>query len=265
VDPEALILASLATADDEPRGVDLAAHWSLLNSDLLSVQRTRTMVASFPAAARYLPALARELRDLGADARWGSLVSDDAEPLVYRRGRGRAVRVPLERLPCVMLRLRVLFGVSIKADAVTYLLAADGYVDPREIARNIAYGSAPVRRVLHALAEAGWLHETLGSRTGYSIGDLPLRNLLGVPRAKTPAWAHCAGLFATVIAFLEWVRALPAEPGKVALAIHLGKFATAHRATFVDIGLLPPYVESPAAPACIGILSQTAAFLREKV
>src|SRR5690606_12973231 len=71
VDPEALVWMSLTLSKYEPRLTDLVASWTLLNSDLLSVQRINNLAAHFPDAThQHVIALARLLYEQGKDHRW---------------------------------------------------------------------------------------------------------------------------------------------------------------------------------------------------
>jgi hypothetical protein len=248
IDPEAAVLASLCFVDDEPRLADVVAQWSLLNGAILSVQRIKNLSAAFPGAATGLAEFAQLMSDEGNDARWKSLVQADVPALAYRHGRSRTVRVPFERPPCLLLRLRVLFGVGVKADAVAFLLSQrrpNVYIDPIVIARAIAYDVASVRRVLTALADAGWLYHASDAPSGFSSEGSALEQFVG---ATIPAWRYCAGLFSMVVDLLALTDRVPPRATDYAMDTALEQFLDAHRLVFVDNGLTQahrdPIVES---------------------
>jgi len=223
--------------DVEPRLADLVAQWSLVNGDVVSVQRIKNLSAAFPGVSTALAAFARLMFDEGNDARWKSLVQDDVLALAYRHGRSRAVRVPLDRPPCLLLRLRVLFGVGVKADAVAFLVSHRrkfGYVDPIDIARAITYDVASVRRVMTALAEAGWLHQLPGA-SGFSIDESSLGRLFNANLDDRPPWYYCAGLYSMVIDLLAMTARLPVTATDYAL-VNFGAPAHYHYAAVAGNG-----------------------------
>jgi hypothetical protein len=74
VDPEALVLLSLALAGRERRLADLVHDWVAVASDLLSVQRIKNLATAYPAGTRLrLGAVARTALDRGKDFRWKAL------------------------------------------------------------------------------------------------------------------------------------------------------------------------------------------------
>jgi hypothetical protein len=268
IDPEAVVLASLCLVDDEPRLDDVVAQWSLVNGELLSVQRIKNLSAAYPDVTTRLAEFARLMSDEGSDARWRSLVRTETPALSYRAGRSRSVRVAFARPPCLLLRVRVLLGVGVKADAVAFLLShkrPNGYVDPTDIARIIAYDVASVRRVLSALAEAGWLHRVSDPSTGFSTDESSLGRLLGVAYAEIPEWRYCAGLYAMVVDLLALTAALPASATDYALDVVLEEFETKHRLVFVDTGLLQAHRRAPPTDLSLDLLERAEDFIRNKV
>ena len=80
VDPEALLLVSLALMADECGLAELLHEWGTKNSALLSVQRTRKLATAYPARTRrhlrnQLTGFAIVAREKGNDARWRSIVA----------------------------------------------------------------------------------------------------------------------------------------------------------------------------------------------
>ncbi len=269
IDPEALILASLNFVDEEPRLSDMIAHWGILNSALLSVQRIKNLADRFPreASAR-LPAVARLLSDDGKDARWSSLLETNTPALEYRRGRVRSVETPLRRLPALLLRLRVLFGVGARADAIAFLLCdkrPGEYVDPDDVAAATAYNRAAMRRVLVALGGAGWLNVSAGTHSGYSTKRLPIATLPGVAEPDIPRWCYCAEVFSFVPDLLSLAGALVGRHAQEFVRqVQLEDLLKKHCRAFVENGLLRPHEQGVVerAPELVHALTQ---LIRESI
>src|SRR6266511_2110472 len=105
VDPEALLLVSLALCDHEPRLWSAAVMWAQFGARLLSVQRAKNLVRLFPAevAKRLGEFAALAMRD-GGDQRWRSLVGTMRPHKPKGREREGSPRV--EGGAALMLRLR---------------------------------------------------------------------------------------------------------------------------------------------------------------
>src|SRR5213080_2951658 len=74
VDPEALLLGSLALREHEPRLRGVVQLWARYESRLLSVQRAKNLVPRFRGAVRErLAAFARLAVTEGGDLRWRSV------------------------------------------------------------------------------------------------------------------------------------------------------------------------------------------------
>src|SRR5665213_1176053 len=156
VDPEALILMSLALQAVEPRFGDLLADWARLNSELLSVQRMRNLARRFPEGiGENLAAFARIALAEGKDHRWKSIAGTEASLDLGRRhqGKSRATRVNLLEPTALLLRLRLVFGVGIKADLIGFLLSTDRgeRASIGTIATVTDYTVAAVRKAARAL------------------------------------------------------------------------------------------------------------------
>ncbi len=212
VDPEALLLVSLALRDHEPRLWSAAVMWAQFGARLLSVQRAKNLARLFPAevAKRLGEFAALAMRD-GGDQRWRSLVGS-ARTNGSRGGRARVKEgTPvLAGGPALMLRLRGL-AVGIKPDVLAYLIGIAGGANPVVlIARATAYQGRAVRRALEELQAAGFI-EARASWTpvAYRVDNAKWEGLLEFEAKHPPAWREWAGLFAFVAALDEWSRALP--------------------------------------------------------
>jgi hypothetical protein len=228
VDPEALVLVSLGLLDEERRLGDLLHDWASRNSDLLSVQRIRNLLATYPDAPRRslaapLTWFARVARDRAKDARWRPLARSvheagadaDAEPAVRAFGsqdraaptrKVRATRARLLSPSTLLLRLRLGIGVGIKADVLAFLLARrDRWTTVREATDAIGYSTAPERRALDDLVAARLVEAGHGQPASYHATFDTWAPLLGL-REPPPAWASWHERFVFSVAFLAWER-----------------------------------------------------------
>jgi hypothetical protein len=182
VDPEALVLVSLAFRDDERRLADVLAGWMRQGSRLLSVRRMQTLAASYPAGAGDALAWLASVAAASGDRRWtagGSVGSTaDRGEDAPRAKPGGPLR--LGSGPALMLRLRAAFGVGAKADVLTFLLGLRGA--PATL-RTIAAATGYTTRAIRTAAEEMTLAEIVDGVPGQPVEYL----------ARHEAWAHVFG------------------------------------------------------------------------
>ena len=221
VDPEALVLMSLYLEPTERRLRDFTRWWAEVGSELLSVQRTKTLLKRFPSEAEErLGMFARWAVESG-DKRWRRYVPDGSKAGTSRgsadRGGKGADRPRLHVPPALMLRLRAGFGVSAKADVLTFLLGInEREVSTRETADATAYSRATVGGALGDMARAGFIRETGNRSARYFAPTRPWARLLGFgdrPGAgdgtasdEAPAWRYWSGLFAFLAETDRWAQ-----------------------------------------------------------
>jgi hypothetical protein len=215
VDPEALMLMSLALEAVEPRFGNLLADWARLNSELLSVQRIRNLARRFPEGiGERLATFARIALVEGKDHRWKSIAGTEASLDLGRRhqGKSRATRAQLLEPTALLLRLRLVFGVGIKADLIGFLLSTDRGERPSigTIATATNYTVAAVRKAAQALAEARVIEEEEGARAEYQADRGKWTSLLGIESA--PPWRAWSERYIFVAHFLAWARDADARP-----------------------------------------------------
>lgn len=210
VDPESLLLVSLALRDHEPRLWSAAVMWAQFGARLLSVQRTKNLVPRFPAAVRErLAEFAQLAMSDGGDQRWRSLASPAARPQ-KGNGRVRAGAPRLEGGAALMLRLRLGLGVGIKPDVLAYLIGhAGGAIAVVLIARATAYQGRAVRRALEDLVAAGFIESRPTTPVSYRVDNAKWAGLLEFDAKEPPAWRDWAGTYAFIAALDEWSRSLP--------------------------------------------------------
>jgi len=241
IDPEALLLVSLAFLPEERRLADLLHDWGARNSDLLSVQRAKNLASAYPDEMQgrlleYLSWFATIAHDEGKDLRWRSVVATaptsgtaDGSPQT-RKGKARSTRARLSEDAAIMLRLRLGFGVGVKADLLTYLLArVHEWATVREISEATAYTPAAVRRAAEDLAAARLVEALEGQPASYRVIYEPWRALLGL-KERPPRWASWQDRFVFTTAFLQWADAATARPlSAYALSTQGREFLERHR------------------------------------
>jgi hypothetical protein len=194
IDPEALLLASLALREREPRLDDVLLGWLRSNAALVSVQRVRNLAPHYAnlrdvAGQQQLGWLAHLALTEGKDARWRALAAS-APVLAMQSGlessRARSKSPPPALQPTephhLLLRLRLGLGVGIKADVVAFLLGQyDNWHTIRSISDALTYTLAPMRRALEDLANAAFIDRRVGHPVRYRVTPSRWEELLSLP------------------------------------------------------------------------------------
>jgi hypothetical protein len=213
VDPEALVLMSLTLEADEPRLGDVLVDWALRNSELLSVQRMGNLADRYPKLTRArLHGFARIAWNEGKDHRWKKLAGGEAVDLTRRGNKPRAVRALAIEPAALIVRLRLAFGIGIKADLLAYLLGTEheAWADVSAITAATGYTVAAVRKAARDLTEARFIETMAGARAEYRAPRDGWRALLGV--THMPVWRNWNEPFAFVAALLDWATASAGRP-----------------------------------------------------
>jgi hypothetical protein len=209
VDPEALVLLSLALRGSEGRLDDLVFGLARRNSALLSVQRITTLAETFPLAAR--EALGEFAAEAG-DRRWrvhaGPAARDRASSPTKAFG---AVR--LTHGPALLLRLRAGFGVGAKADLLSFLLGLRGAPAAVSLmAAATAYSGRAVRTAAEEMAMAGFIERLDTAPVAYTAdhtawaGVLRLFRLSASRTPDVPPWRYWSVVFAFLADVDCWAR-----------------------------------------------------------
>jgi hypothetical protein len=197
VDPEALILASLAVRHQERRLDDLLAGWARAGSSLVSIQRLNALAKHFPAAVQeQVGYFARHAADAGADG-----FVDRGKDL----GRPRLLDGP-----GLMLRLRAGIGVGAKADLLTYLLGIQGAsADLRALTVATGYSDRALRTAADEMALARFVRTVMGTPSAYRADPdawLALLGEAGGGLGGVPRWQFWWVAFAFLAAVAAWER-----------------------------------------------------------
>jgi len=160
MDPEALLLMSLAVRAHERRLDDLMLWWAEDGAQLLCVQRLQTMLAEFPAPLAHDVAWFAQLSQKGGDRRWRPLLKVAPTEGTPRPGKGPR-QLHLLEAPTLLLRLRAGLGVGAKADVLSFLLATASARSEHQarttaevMAKALCYSVASVRRAAGEMALA---------------------------------------------------------------------------------------------------------------
>lgn len=217
IDPEALLLLSLYLIPEERRLRDLIRWWAEVGSQLLSVQRTKTLAKDFPADTVERLRLYSYWAVEAGDRRWKKY----AEKPEGTSGRERkGPEEPELRSPApLILRLRAGFGVSAKADVLAFLLGnGEQAATTKKVARATGYSRATVGGGLDDLSRGGFIRKENGRPAEYRAPTEPWKALLfghssgkreedvGGSQSKTPEWRYWGQLFGFLARAREWTR-----------------------------------------------------------
>lgn len=182
IDPEALVLLSLAVRQHERRLEDRLRWWTATGTSWMSIQRLRSLLVTFPERVR--PELARfaAMAVSAGDPRWKVFVADSQAGGFGRSGKGPA-SLHLSTPSALMLRLRAGFGVGAKADILTFLLASAGAASglrpgtsAETIANATSYSVVSTRRAASEMSLARFVTASEHRPAHYSV--------------DVQAWAH---------------------------------------------------------------------------
>jgi len=241
VDPEALVLISLAMQDRERRLSDLLAAWAHDASFLLSVQRINSLVPAYPAKVR------ARLRDFAAlsvgfgDRRWQRHAnSSQIDQAPHRRKDLGPLR--LIEGPALMLRLRAGFGVGTKSDLLSFLLGLHGAAaELKVLAIATGYTERALRKATEDMERAGMIYRTEVQPPTFSAPYLAWAHVLdayGLGAAQDaetsmPHWRFWLLLFPFLAGVIEWASQAEDENWTEYVASSRARDLTdAHQAAF---------------------------------
>ena len=225
VDPEALLLFSFTVARFDARLFDEILDWLTVNGAFLNVQRLQNLINSYSfSGGPALAASARLLQEAGPyRLKWKKIAAAyraSGEPLFrfptgaplplppvpdatfaacgLLRGevrlRGKSKPFPDKGASSLILRLRGLFGVSIRSELLA-LLAAKEETYPSEAARQTGYYQRSVLDALNEMERSGAVRcVTVGKTKRYRLTPKILDELL-LPEGKHPRWVAWGPLF----------------------------------------------------------------------
>jgi len=201
IDPEPLIPFSLELARRDPRIFDEILDWLFKNGEWINVQRLVSIVqADHAGNSRLVQAVAAAIMERCRDSRWqqakrlGHTDKVEPEPLFIINGRpwdavkeadeiflkygfvrsrvsarGMSRAIPMTNPRCLALKTRSLFGVSVRADVIAYLVAR-GNGHPSQISRLLGFSQKQVQDVLVEMAQSTLVRvRRVGRRKEYQL------------------------------------------------------------------------------------------------
>jgi hypothetical protein len=253
VDPEALVLVSLALRDHERRLWDIAYDWALNGARLLSVQRMKNLRPMYDEMTRdRLNEFAAVAAEEAGDARWSSRFFGKPARINPRRKKEWGVDLHFVGQSGLMLRLRRAFGVNVKADVLALLIGLAGkHITVRLMARALHYTVAGIRSAADDLGDSRLVHATRDDRpTTYTVDISAWKRVLELP--GIPEWCHWNEVFAFVTALSAWEQSAPDKHVSGYALNALGReLILRHRAAFARSQLLlqVPTAKGIDAPA----------------
>ena len=232
IDPEGLLLASLAMRHHEQRLRDLLRWWVLNGAHLLSVQRIKTLRALFPESrldggVEWFSSLAVE-----ADGnRWKSLAGSVPRDEPARDAKGPK-ELQLLDPSTLQLRLRAGFGVGAKADVMAFLIGAGSarreqviWTTVSVMSKAVGYSRAAIARAVSEMTLARFIEESADRPPVYSIEAASWARVFGLrdpyrvgthvaeehEESDIPPWRFWSQLFAFLVGFLQWEEAASEE------------------------------------------------------
>jgi hypothetical protein len=258
VDPEALLLLSLQRMDDEARLARLIPWWATVGARLLSVQRVKNLLAEYPpglasAVGRFAWTAVRE----GGDHRWRSVAGRTGTGDARKKDLGASPNVATP--PALMLRLRLAFGVGIKADVLAYLLGMGGAAcTVQEVARATRYYPRAVRRALEELAVARVVLAAATAPISYHADASAWAAVLGL-RDGPPPWRPWADAFLLITHLLEWLEDFQVAGASAYLQSSTARdLADVHLNAFQQFGVSPPSSDAFPGEAYLDPFIETA-------
>lgn len=198
VDPEALLLVSLALHHRERRLSDILASWARSGSKIFSVQRAKNLLKWFPEVIKArLAEFAWIAKTEGSDFRWESLAGPGPGPTAQKR-------LPWKSYPAtwqssaLLLRLRLAFGVGIVPDLLSYLMSLEGeWASARLVAKATDFSIYSIRRTANNMAASRLLESTQAKPMQYRVKPEEWRRLLSID-GEFPVWRYWYQVYSLV-------------------------------------------------------------------
>jgi hypothetical protein len=240
-DPEALLLFTLELARRDPRLFDEVLDWGRLNGSLLSTQRLRTVCRTldieeglvsvfldwtgshnpslpWARASKRSAAPSRketELFIMGSD----NLFLTEPDPIFLRHGYRRPIARPsrksieplMRRPACLAIRLRLLFGVGARAEALRHLISnPEQRFTATQVSESAAFARRNVHDALTSLERAGVLVAGRdGNERMYAIQRRMWQEFLVISDGDWPEFMDWIRLFRVTLKLVRWAEGPP--------------------------------------------------------
>jgi hypothetical protein len=215
VDPEALLLLSLALRHIERRLWDVLVSWARTGSKLFSVQRVKNLLAGYPEVTKdRLAEFAWKAKSEGSDFRWESMAGTEPGPTSRNQ-------LLMETYPAIwepsalLLRLRLAFGIGIVPDMLGFLLSLNGeWASARWIAKATNFSVYSIRRTADNMVASHLLESTHKKPVEYRVRPDAWCKLLGIDGISPPwrFWHQVYIFIANVISETDAMDASDLSP-----------------------------------------------------
>jgi hypothetical protein len=199
VDLEALILHTAWLGRFDRRLMNESVDWCISNSSLVSGVRLKNLLR------RATDEVEKSFADYSATVKIHERVPWPGDGTAWRMiPSGKSGVVDLERPALIQLKLRAIFGVSARSEALKLLLSApDRSWTGAELATLAAYGKDNVTGALSRLASAGLVNEEkVGNGFRYGLRrHAQLKALLGELPGRFPLWATVFPIVESLVRF----------------------------------------------------------------
>ena len=259
VDPEALVLISLALREHERRLEDVLASWARTGSGVLSLQRVKNLQSRYPRPTRErLAEFAQMAVSQGGDYRWRGMAGLTPGP----RGRDRPLRDPHPKAwdpAALMIRMRLGIGVGLSADILTYLLSQRGvWASARAIAEATVYSVYSIRRAADKMMQAGLVEGTGRKPVEYRADPKAWSKVLAQD-GDVPPWRHWSQAYAFVADFLAQAEAgALQDPSAFLLSSRLRDLIEKHQDALRLNQIAPPVASRRPGEEYIAAVEQVA-------
>ncbi len=207
VDPESLLLLSIAYADDELRLKEIVGWWARVGSPLTSIGRMKGIVAEIESESQDYFTTYATLAARSGHRNWQRHADQSWEEPWYSNAGGPDFITPRGG-GSLMIRLRAAFGVGAKSDILSFLIGnRDSASSVAHINRAVGYTKTAVRGSLRDMVTAGLVDETASHPANYSTNRRAWGELLQISTPNpdhVPKWC----LWISVFGFLIRTREL---------------------------------------------------------
>lgn len=231
IDPEALLLLGVRSADIDPRLFGETLDWLRCNGRLVSAKRLRNLArddwsqrladAALTWAGMHESSLQlwargeRDPRPMPGLETLTDLAVREPDPALASFGflwpkvepSRKSARVDVFRPVALAFRLRLVFGVGARAEAIRYLLTCSSRTDSSvaDVARAAAFGKRNVADALAALAAAGVIEQfQAGREHRYRVDVDDWTGLLHTSADELPRAVDWVGLLPAVWQIRRW-------------------------------------------------------------
>ena len=206
IDPESLVLTSVALQKEERRLTEVLAWWAHDGTGLLSVQRMKKMASKTRSNGKDLFSEYAQLAALCGHRSWNNYAEHENQPELLHNHQ-KDTRLELRGPENLLLRLRATFGVGAKADIMSFLVSTPQFsATVPEISKYLDFSNKAVRDALKDMNVAGLVRESSGRPASYSTNQLAWVDLMNSKRDnKTdhPEWALWSAIFPFLTSAME--------------------------------------------------------------